>query len=258
MIEEIIELKPFLDEKVEKYNTKQFIETDPIQIPHLFQKKEDIEISGFLTAIIAWGNRKSIIKNAYKIMQYLDYSPYDFIINHTSQDLKKIEGSVHRTFNSTDLLFFIKSLQNIYKYHDGLENVFSATKEEENTYFLIERFRVIFFEIEHLERTRKHISSPSKNSSAKRINMFLRWMVRKDSNHVDFGLWNKILPSQLVCPLDVHSGNVARSLKLLNRNQNDWKSVSYLMKNLKILDANDPVKYDFALFGLGVFEGFNQ
>ncbi|CVK16624.1 TIGR02757 family protein [Apibacter mensalis] len=256
MIDEVLELKPFLDQKVEQYNTINFIETDPIQIPHQFNKKEDIEISGFLTASIAWGNRKSIIKNAGRIMQFLDYSPYDFILNHTTQDLKRMEGSVHRTFNSLDLFFFIKSLQNIYKNHQGLEQVFSAKKEEKDTYFLIERFRERFFEIEHLQRTQKHISSPAKNSSAKRINMFLRWMVRKDSKQVDFGLWNSISPAQLVCPLDVHSGNVARTLKLLTRNQNDWKSASYLMKNLKALDAEDPVKYDFALFGLGVFEGF--
>lgn len=257
-MEKILKLKPFLDEKVEQYNTLNFIETDPIQIPHQFSKKEDIEISGFLTAIIAWGNRKSIIKNAEKIMHFLDHAPHDFILNHNFQDLKKIEGSIHRTFNSLDLVFFIKSLQNIYKNHGGLEKVFSAEKEEEDTFLVIERFRERFFEIEHLQRTQKHISSPAKNSSAKRINMFLRWMVRNDPNKVDFGLWNSISPSQLVCPLDVHSGNVARSLNLLSRTQNDWKSVSHLMKNLKMLDADDPVKYDFALFGLGVFEKFSS
>ncbi|MDR2123241.1 MAG: TIGR02757 family protein [Flavobacteriaceae bacterium] len=254
----VLELKPFLDEKVEQYNHVEFIETDPIQIPHLFYKKEDIEISGFLAASIAWGNRKSIIKSAGKILQYLENSPYDFVMNHTSKDLQKIKGAIHRTFNSDDLIFFIQSLQNIYRKHDGLEKIFSAKKEEKDTFYLIERFRNIFFEIDHLKRTQKHISSPQKRSSAKRINMFLRWMVRKDAKGVDFGIWNSISPSQLVCPLDVHSGNVARKLELLKRTQNDWTAVSELMDNLKILDAKDPVKYDFALFGLGVFEKFSE
>ncbi|MDR1875987.1 MAG: TIGR02757 family protein [Flavobacteriaceae bacterium] len=253
-MEEILALKPFLDEKVEQYNHVEFITTDPVQIPHRFYKKEDIEISGFLAAAIAWGNRKSIIKSAEKIIRYLEDSPHDFILNHTEKDLQKIKGSIHRTFNSEDFIFFIRSLQNIYQKHGGLEEVFSAKKEERDTFYLIERFREVFFEIEHLGRTEKHISSPQKNSSAKRINMFLRWMVRKDAKGVDFGIWESISPSQLVCPLDVHSGNVARTLKLLRRTQNDWTAVSELMTNLRILDANDPVKYDFALFGLGVFE----
>ena len=257
-MEDFLELKLFLDEKTEQYNSENFIETDPIQIPHLFTKKEDIEIAGFLAATIAWGNRKSIIKSADKIMNYLEYAPYDFVLNHTEEDLKKIQGSIHRTFNSDDLIFFSRSLQNIYKNHQGLEQVFSASSQEEDTYHSIERFRRIFFEKEHLERTKKHVSSPAKNSSAKRINMFLRWMVRKDNKGVDFGIWKSLTPSQLVCPLDVHSGNVGRSLGILSRKQNDWKAVSELMGNLKKLDASDPVKYDFALFGLGVFEGFTN
>ncbi len=257
-MEEISLLKSFLDEKAEQYNQIEFIETDPIQIPHAFSKKEDIEISGFLAATIAWGNRKSIIKSAEKIIQLLDNSPFDFIQNHTSQDLTKIKGSIHRTFNSDDLIFFIQSLKNIYNKYGGLEKVFSAKKEEKNTYELIERFRNTFFEVPYLERTRKHISSPAKNSSAKRLNMYLRWMVRKDAKGVDFGIWNNISPSQLVCPLDVHSGNVARALGLIKRKQNDWKTVIELMDNLKILDSKDPVKYDFALFGLGIFEKFSS
>lgn len=254
----ISDLKSFLEEKVEQYNHIKFIDTDPIQIPHRFSQKEDIEIAGFLTATIAWGNRKSIIKNANRIIEFMDNSPYDFVLNHTNKDLLKINGSIHRTFNSVDLQFFIKSLKNIYINYGGLENVFAARQQEKNTFYLIERFRNIFFELQHFDRTQKHISNPVKNSSAKRINMFLRWMVRKDNKGVDLGIWNSISPSQLVCPLDVHSGNVARKLDLIQRKQNDWKAVSELMDNLSLFDSEDPVKYDFALFGLGAFEDFTQ
>lgn len=254
----ISDLKSFLEEKVEQYNHIKFIDTDPIQIPHRFSQKEDIEIAGFLTATIAWGNRKSIIKNANRIIEFMDNSPYDFVLNHTNKDLLKINGNIHRTFNSVDLQFFIKSLKNIYINYGGLENVFAARQQEKNTFYLIERFRNIFFELQHFNRTQKHISNPVKNSSAKRINMFLRWMVRKDNKGVDLGIWNTISPSQLVCPLDVHSGNVARKLDLIQRKQNDWKAVSELMDNLSLFDSEDPVKYDFALFGLGAFEDFTQ
>lgn len=254
----ISDLKSFLEEKVEQYNHIKFIDTDPIQIPHRFSQKEDIEIAGFLTATISWGNRKSIIKNANRIIEFMDNSPYDFVLNHTNKDLLKINGSIHRTFNSVDLQFFIKSLKNIYINYGGLENVFAARQQEKNTFYLIERFRNIFFELQHFDRTQKHISNPVKNSSAKRINMFLRWMVRKDNKGVDLGIWNTISPSQLVCPLDVHSGNVARKLDLIQRKQNDWKAVSELMDNLSLFDSEDPVKYDFALFGLGAFEDFTQ
>lgn len=254
----ISDLKSFLEEKVEQYNHIKFIDTDPIQIPHRFSQKEDIEIAGFLTATIAWGNRKSIIKNANRIIEFMDNSPYDFVLNHTNKDLLKINGSIHRTFNSVDLQFFIKSLKNIYINYGGLENVFAARQQEKNTFYLIERFRNIFFELQHFDRTQKHISNPVKNSSAKRINMFLRWMVRKDNKGVDLGIWNTISPYQLVCPLDVHSGNVARKLDLIQRKQNDWKAVSELMDNLSLFDSEDPVKYDFALFGLGAFEDFTQ
>lgn len=254
----ISDLKSFLEEKVEQYNHIKFIDTDPIQIPHRFSQKEDIEIAGFLTATISWGNRKSIIKNANRIIEFMDNSPYDFVLNHTNKDLLKINGSIHRTFNSVDLQFFIKSLKNIYINYGGLENVFAARQQEKNTFYLIERFRNIFFELQHFDRTQKHISNPVKNSSAKRINMFLRWMVRKDNKGVDLGIWNSISPSQLVCPLDVHSGNIARKLDLIQRKQNDWKAVSELMDNLSLFDSEDPVKYDFALFGLGAFEDFTQ
>ncbi|AQS92885.1 TIGR02757 family protein [Polaribacter sp. BM10] len=249
-------LKEFLDEKVVLYNNPNFIETDPIQIPHLFSKKEDIEISGFLTAIISWGNRTMIIRNSNKMMEMLDNAPHDFIINHTNNDLKGLENFVHRTFNHIDLTQFIKSLQNIYQNHGGLENVLKID-DNSNTYQnSIHQFKQVFFEIEHQNRTLKHISDPLKNSAAKRINMFLRWMVRNDKTGVDFGLWPTHNPANLSCPLDLHSGNVARKLKLLLRKQNDWKAVAELDKNLRKLDKLDPVKYDFALFGLGVFEKF--
>ncbi len=250
------ELKEFLDTKVELYNNPKFIESDPIQIPHQFSKKEDIEIAGFLTATIAWGNRKSIIKNANKMMELLDHSPFEFITQHQETDLERLEPFVHRTFNGYDFMQFVKSLQHIYQKHHGLEAVFAKHAETASLQQSIHHFKTVFFEIDHLERTKKHVSDPLKNSAAKRINMFLRWMVRIDNNGVDFGVWESLSASQLSCPLDVHSGNVARKLRLLKRKQNDGKALSELDKALRKLDANDPVKYDFALFGLGVFEGF--
>ena len=250
------ELKDFLDEKVILYNNPKFIESDPIQIPHQFSKKEDIEISAFLTATIAWGNRKSIIKNAKKMVELLDHSPFDFISNHNESDLEKLTPFVHRTFNGYDFMQFIESLKHIYKNHNGLENVFSKYATEESLQNSIHNFKKVFFEIPHLERTQKHVSDPLKNSAAKRINMFLRWMVRNDNNGVDFGIWDSISPSKLSCPLDVHSGNVARKLGILKRKQNDGKALAELDRALRNLDPKDPVKYDFALFGLGVFEGF--
>ena len=250
------ELKEFLDEKVIQYNNPKFIESDPIQIPHLFSKKEDIEIAAFLTATISWGNRTMIIKNSYKMMELLNNSPYDFILNHDEKDLKSFDSFVHRTFNSIDFRQFIKSLQHIYKNHGGLENVLTIKDNSKTYQTAINQFKKVFFEIEHQQRTQKHVSDPLRNSAAKRINMFLRWMVRNDKAGVDFGIWDTHNASNLSCPLDIHSGNVARKLNLLLRKQNDWKALSELDTNLRKLDKNDPVKYDFALFGLGVFEKF--
>lgn len=250
------ELKEFLDHKVKEYENPDFIATDPIQIPHLFTQKEDIEIAGFLTATIAWGNRKSILKNSHRLMQMLDNSPLDFIKNHQDKDLDSLSSFVHRTFNGDDLIYFVKALQNIYTNHQGLEGIFTKYSTVTSTQLGIHELKKIFFELEHLPRTQKHVSDPLKNSAAKRINMFLRWMVRSSKNQVDFGLWEKIPASALSCPLDVHSGNVARKLKLLKRKQNDAKALAELDQNLRKLDAKDPVKYDFALFGLGVFEKF--
>ena len=250
------ELKEFLDAKVEVYNNRNFIASDPIQIPHQFTIKEDIEIAAFLTATIAWGNRKMIIRNASRMMDLLGNSPYDFIMNHKKQQLDTLENFVHRTFNGIDFAYFIKALQHIYKNHNGLETVFSTHAKTDSLQDAIHQFKTVFFELPHPVRTQKHVSDPLKGSAAKRINMFLRWMVRKDAVGVDFGIWKSISPSVLSCPLDVHSGNTARKLGILTRKQNDAKALKELDVNLRKLDANDPVKYDFALFGLGVFEKF--
>lgn len=250
------ELKEFLDEKVTLYNNPNFIESDPIQIPHRFSLKEDIEIAGFLSATIAWGNRKMIINSSNKLMDLMGNNPYDFVLSHQAHHLEKLDSFVHRTFNSEDARFFIKSLKNIYENHQGLESVFYQNIKENSTQESISNFKNIFFEIAHPPRTTKHISDPLNGSAAKRINMFLRWMVRQDQAGVDFGIWKNIPMSALSCPLDVHSGNVARKLNLLSRKQNDAKALNELDNNLRLLDPNDPVKYDFALFGLGVFEGF--
>lgn len=250
------ELKEFLDEKVEYYNRPKFIESDPIQIPHLFTSKEDIEIAGFLIATIAWGNRKSIINNGNKLMDLMDRSPFEFIKHHSATDLERFNGFVHRTFNSDDLSYFIKALQHIYTNNDGLETVFSQYATTDSLQPAIHQFKKHFFSLPHLPRTEKHVSDPLKNSAAKRINMYLRWMVRPGNTGVDFGLWKSLHPSQLSCPLDVHSGNVARKLKLLKRKANDGKALVELDTALRKLDPKDPVKYDFALFGLGAFEKF--
>ncbi|MBI2270371.1 MAG: DUF2400 domain-containing protein [Bacteroidetes bacterium] len=271
------ELHSFLEEKYDQYNRSSFIETDPISIPHQFSKKEDIEISGFLAATIAWGQRVTIIRNANKLMKLMDNSPRDFVLNHSAKELKRLAPFVHRTFNGVDCVYFIQALKNIYLKHGGLEQVFSVTADVKHS---ISNFKKIFFELKHPARTMKHVSDPVAGSSAKRINMFLRWMVRKDRRDVDFGMWpayakpsadksysptllcrdkfrgEGFLPAMLCCPLDIHTGNVARKLGLLKRKQNDWLAVEELTNNLRSFDPIDPVKYDFALFGLGAFEGF--
>ena len=252
----LLELKEFLDEKAEFYQQKEFIQTDPIIIPHEYDNKLDIEISGFLISIISWGNRKSIINSGYKIINLLEYSPYDFIMNHSDQDLKRIKGSIHRTFNSEDLIYFIKSLKNIYTNYNGLEGIISNKKNGNNLQERISIFKKIFFELDSPERTKKHLPDPLNGSAAKRFNMFLRWMVRSNNKGIDFGIWKSISASQLSCPLDIHTGNTARKLGLLKRNQNDSLAVNELDLKLRKMDKNDPVKYDFALFGLGVNEKF--
>ena len=247
------DLKKFLDDKYQEYNNIKFIEEDPIQIPHLFTNQKDIEIAGFLKSIISWGNRKSIINNAKKMMNLMDDSPYDFIKNSKDSEIKKLYF-VHRTFNSIDFQFFIFSLKNIYTKFDSMEDIFF----DDNSDYIFDgiiKFRKTFFSVDHEKRSHKHISNPLKNSCCKRINMFLRWMVRNDQN-VDFGIWKKINKSKLSCPLDVHTGRVARKLGLIQRKQNDFKSLRELDLNLRLLDEKDPVKYDFSLFGLGMYEGF--
>lgn len=254
---EKIDLKSFLDEKAELYENLYFIENDPIQIPHQFKHKEDIEIAAFFTSIIAWGQRKTIINNARKLMSFMDNAPHDFILHHEEEDLKPFLGFVHRTFNSDDLLYFIHRLKRIYKEEGGLEKVFTdlINDNKGNVLDAISQFKGRFFDEDHLIRTEKHLSDPGKGSSAKRINMFLRWMVRSDKKEVDFALWKGISTSSLYLPLDIHTGNVARHFGLLDRKQNDRKALEELMTILRVMDPMDPVKYDFALFGVGVNEG---
>jgi|SRR5690554_732899 len=249
-------LKEFLDEKVALYNQPKFIESDPIQIPHAFSQKEDIEIAAFLVATIAWGNRKSIINSGKRLKDLMGNSPFDYVMDFSKEKARDLPHFAHRTFNNVDLGYFFIALKNIYQNHSGMEAVFAKYAEEDSLQPAIHRFKQTFFSNPHPSRTQKHISDPLKNSAAKRINMFLRWMVRKDTQGVDFGIWNTLSPAQLSCPLDIHSGNVARKLGLLTRKQNDAKAVLELDLALRKLDPKDPVKYDFALFGLGVFEGF--
>lgn len=246
------ELKQFLDEKADHYNHPDFIENDPIQIPHRFSLKQDIEIAGFLSATIAWGNRKSIINSANKILNFMGNSPYDFVMNFSEEDLKSIEGkAVHRTFNGEDYAQFIRNLNRIYSENNSLENLFLLKETETNFYHALERFRREFLgNLNH--RCYKHVSSTYKNSSAKRLMMFIRWMVRKDNRKVDLGIWENINQKYLSIPLDVHTGNISRKLNLVSRKQNDWKTVEELDLILRKMDAEDPAKYDFALFGLGV------
>lgn len=246
-------LKEFLEIKENKYNHSGFIELDPISIPHQFTTKQDIEIAGFLSATIAWGNRKSILKSANQLMRWMDHAPYDFIVNHGPKDLIPFEKYIYRTFNGKDCIFFLKALKNIYTNFNGLESVFT-TGYNKNMLIkdAISYFRSVFLSLPHEARTTKHIANPLKGSSAKRINMFLRWMVRNDNKGVDFGIWKDIDKSHLMLPLDVHTATVSRKLELLSRKSNDWKAVEELTSALKLFDKNDPVKYDFALFGIGV------
>ncbi|WP_442878619.1 TIGR02757 family protein [Chryseobacterium sp.] len=246
------ELRSFLDEKADQYNTPDFIENDPIQIPHRFSLKQDIEIAGFLAATISWGNRKSIINSANKMLDIMGNSPYDFVLNYSEKELESIQDkSIHRTFNGQDFSYFIKQFNRIYKENESLEDLFKVKDSEINFLYAIERFRNSFLEPEK-HRSHKHISSPHKNSSAKRIIMFLRWMVRKDKRGVDFGIWKDIDQKHLSIPLDVHTGNISRKLGLVSRTQNDWKTVEELDVAIRKFDEKDPAKYDYALFGLGV------
>ncbi|HEY9116148.1 MAG TPA: TIGR02757 family protein [Bacteroidales bacterium] len=246
-------LKSFLDIQEYTYNNINFIANDPISIPHLFNKKEDIEIAAFLTALISWGNRTAIIKSARHLMELMDFSPFAFVLKASDDELERVSTFYYRTFNADDLLFLISALRNIYKNKGGLER---AAEIGFNKNGMIKdsilNIRKELLENPHLLRTEKHLANPEKGSAAKRINMFLRWMVRKDNKGVDFGLWKNIPSSALMCPLDVHSGRVARQLGLLTRKQNDWNAVEELTASLRKLDNDDPIKYDFALFGMGI------
>lgn len=253
------DLKVFLDLKVEQFNQPDFIHNDPISIPHQYSKKQDIEITAFWAAVLAWGQRVTIINKCEELFRSMDNAPHDFIINHSENDLKQFLGFKHRTFNATDTLYFISFLQNFYKNHESLEVAFvtGISESDMNIENGLVQFHDKFFSLPDAPaRTRKHIATPARKSACKRLNMFLRWMVRKDDNGVDFGLWNKVQMKQLICPCDVHVDRVGRKLGLISRKQTDWQTAVELTNNLKEFDPQDPVKYDFALFGLGVEEKF--
>ncbi|MCW3462679.1 TIGR02757 family protein [Chitinophaga nivalis] len=254
----IQQLKDFLDAKAAYYNHPDFITNDPICIPHRFSVLQDIEIAGFFAAVLAWGNRTSIIKKCTELMKMMDNSPYDYIRHHQPRERMKLMSFCHRTFNGLDLLYFVEFLQHYYTNVTSLEFAFSGhlTEKDENVEKALLGFHKVFFALEHPERTRKHISTPARNSACKRLNMYLRWMVRKDENGVDFGLWQHISPSQLICPVDVHVSRVAARLGLIPEAKADWKTATALTHQLKKLDPDDPAKYDFALFGLGVIEKY--
>jgi uncharacterized protein (TIGR02757 family) len=251
------ELKDFLEEKVLLYNRPEFIQTDPVLIPRGFSRKENIEISGFLASAIAWGNRVSILKNAGFLMTLMDNNPFEFITQASTEEMKSVSSFVHRTMNGEDMFFIAQSLRNIYLHHGGMEKLFADSyfrhKEIRSVLF---DFREVFFSIPYPERSSRHIANVEAGSAAKRLNLFLRWMVRSDGQGVDLGIWKKIPPSALMLPLDVHSGQIARKLGLLQRRQDDWKAVEEVTALLRQMDREDPVKYDFALFGLGIFEKF--
>jgi uncharacterized protein (TIGR02757 family) len=251
-------LKKFLDAKVALYNQPAFIEKDPVSIPHLFSKKQDIEIAGLFAATLAWGNRTTIINNCRKLMGWMGNRPHEFIVNHKDTDLKPFIHFAHRTFNATDLLYFISFLQYHYRQYNSLEDAFVPGKKykEENVEAALIHFHHYFFSIEHPERTKKHVATPERKSACKRLNMYLRWMVRKDDKDVDFGLWRKIQPRQLVCPLDVHVARVAERLGLLENNKANWENAVRLTAQLKEMNPADPAVYDYALFGLGIEERY--
>jgi uncharacterized protein (TIGR02757 family) len=252
-------IKDFLDEKVAQFNRPNFIELDPISIPHRFSKKQDIEIAGFFAAILAWGQRKTILNKCNELLACMDNAPHDFLVNHSEGDLKAVLGFKHRTFNEVDALYFIHFLSWFYRHQDSLEKAFliGQTGAVDSMESMLTQFQRHFFSLEDApSRTKKHISSPATRSACKRINMYLRWMVRQDQQGVDFGIWKQISPAQLICPCDLHVDRVGRKLGLITRKQTDWGTAVELTQVLRTFDPLDPVKYDFALFGLGVEEKF--
>lgn len=249
-------LHDLLEQKVSQFNVPDFIEHDPIGIPHRFTTKQDIEISAFFAALLAWGQRKTIINKTNELMKYMDESPHQFMLHHTENDLKPFTSFVHRTFNATDALYFIEFLSQHYKKNDSLETAFISNEGTMESNLI--HFKKYFFSLPYSpDRTQKHVASPERKSACKRINMFLRWMVRNDNCGVDFGIWNIIKPADLICPLDVHVDRIARRYNLLKRTQSDWKAALELTNNLRKFDPKDPVKYDFALFGIGIDEKVN-
>lgn len=249
-------LKAFFDSKVAVYNQVSFIKDDPICIPHLFSTKQDIEIAGFFASIFAWGNRTTIIQKSKELMQLMDNAPHAFCTGHKESDLKKLLAFKHRTFNTTDLLYFISFFQEHYKKYDSLEDAFVLSPDKDPAARLHQFHNYFFSFPDAPPRTKKHIATPIKGSTCKRLNMYLRWMVRKDNKGVDFGIWNRIKPSELICPIDLHVARVAKRFQLLDRTKIDWQAGLELTQYLKTLDPKDPVKYDFALFGLGVIEKY--
>jgi uncharacterized protein (TIGR02757 family) len=252
-------LKQFLDAKVEEYNQPGFIKEDPISVPHQFTKKQDIEIAALFASIFAWGNRTTIIQKTTELMERMDNSPHEFCLNENAERLKALEGFKHRTFTDTDLLYFVEFLSHHYRKYTSLEAAFALWMQPGETDITqaLNGFNRYFFSLEDVPyRTRKHIASPDKKSSCKRLNMFLRWMVRDDKKGVDFGLWKKIKPSQLICPIDLHVARVAKRFNMLSRPNSDWQAALELTHYLRRFDSTDPVKYDFALFTLGAIERF--
>jgi uncharacterized protein (TIGR02757 family) len=255
--QQVTSLRDFLDSKVNQFNRTDFIELDPISIPRQYKKKQDIEIAGLIASVLAWGQRVTVINKSRELLSLMDNAPHDFLMHHKLADLKPFEKFKHRTFNATDALYFMEALKNIYVHHSSLEEAFLVLPSEPNVGKGLIHFHHLFFSLPTFpKRTKKHISTPERKSACKRLNMYLRWMVRQDTKGVDFGLWKKISPSQLICPLDLHVERVARKLKLIKRTQVDWETALELTENLKLLDPSDPIKYDFALFGLGIVERF--
>lgn len=247
-------IKLLLDEKADFYNKSWFIEQDPVSIPHLFTRKEDCEISGFLTATLSWGQRAMILKKSRWLMERMDMQPYAFVTSAGDRELQQLSLFVYRTFNGIDCQYFVSALREIYLHHGGLETVFTnAFVKEKSVFQALLAFRTLFLSFSPMDRTGKHVANVMKGSSAKRLNMFLRWMVRTDGI-VDLGLWRQMNAAQLMIPLDVHVGRVARQLGLLNRSQDDWKAVEELTLRLRSFRPEDPSYYDYALFGMGVFE----
>ena len=249
------DLKSYLDKTVAKYNTVSFIKKDPISIPHQFEDKKDIEIMGFFAAILSWGQRKTIITKCKDLILRMGGEPYNFVMNHSEEDLKNLEGFKHRTFNDTDLLYFVDFFHRHYSEHESLECAFIPETGFKDIESSLTHFGEYLFNHENApDRTRKHVGSPARNSACKRLNMFLRWMVRKDENGVDFGIWNQIKMRDLICPIDLHVERTARRLALITRKPVDWLTAVELTESLRKLDEDDPVKYDYALFGLSIGE----